>query len=177
MLMKTWYPNTVTVMISLVKLQMWRTIRWLSLHLRTKLFHCDLSRQSSGHVIISVLGSKPPRPELCALWESNDVILKRTNHNQTREMVSTRSTSHTRYASVSTKHMFGKMFNSRSDQTVVKTNQLPELKRLKKTYLVRKRFTHKNDIPSVTVDATITFMNPLTFSSFIQLCNTCGILK
>ena len=39
------------------------------------------------------------------------------------------------------------------------------------------RFTHKNDIPSVIVEATITFMNPLTFSSFIQSCNTCGILK
>lgn len=43
--------------------------------------------------------------------------------------------------------------------------------------ICNKLFTHKNDIPSVTVQATITFMNPLTFSSFIQSCNTCEILQ
>ena len=37
------------------------------LHLRTKLLHCSVSRQFSGQLIINVLGSRPPRPELWAL--------------------------------------------------------------------------------------------------------------
>lgn len=44
------------------------------LYSRIKLFHCALSRQFSGHVIITVLGSSPPRPELCVLQKFEKVI-------------------------------------------------------------------------------------------------------
>lgn len=52
-----------------------------------------------------------------------------------------------------------------------------EVRKINTCCICNKLFTHKNDIPSVTVQATITFMNPLTFSSFIQSCNTCEILQ
>ena len=38
-------------------------------------------------------------------------------------------------------------------------------------------YTYKKEIPSVTLVATITFRKPLTFSSFIQPCKTCRLLK
>ena len=38
-------------------------------------------------------------------------------------------------------------------------------------------YTHRKEIPSVTLVATITFRKPRTFSSFIQPCKTCRLLE
>ena len=38
-------------------------------------------------------------------------------------------------------------------------------------------YTHRKEIPSVTLVATITFRKPLTFSSFIQPCKTYRLLE
>ena len=48
-------------------LRVWVSTVMSLLHLRTKLLHCSVSRQFSGQLIINVLGSRPPRPELWAL--------------------------------------------------------------------------------------------------------------
>ena len=48
-------------------LKIWVSTVMSLLHLRTKLFHCSVSRHFSGQLIINVFGSRPPRPELWAL--------------------------------------------------------------------------------------------------------------
>ena len=41
--------------------------------------------------------------------------------------------------------------------------------------LFKETCTHRKDIPSAAAEATITFIKPFTFSSFMQSANTCGI--
>ena len=55
-------------------LRVWVSTIMSLLHLRTKLLHCSVSRQFSGQLIINVLGSRPPRPELWALKQRWGVI-------------------------------------------------------------------------------------------------------
>jgi hypothetical protein len=42
--------------------------------------------------------------------------------------------------------------------------------------LISVPITYKNDMPSLTSSAVITFMKPLTFSSFMHVLNICGWL-